>query len=293
MKKIVSVVLALILCLSTLSVAVSANNDKPFYLVLGDSIAYGSGLGNPTEACYGKIVADTNGYEYVNHSVPGHTTTNLIARLSQPEVTEALEKADIISISIGGNDFLLGNLMQLIFNAMVLNDYTPLDSIAAKFYENFSTIVDIINEHNPDAVILIQTLYNPQSGYLREPYQMAADRLNAQIERFSSENPGEIVIVDVGTALGDDPTNYADDDIHPSSNGNMIIAQEVLDVLYENNLGSSTTPVITTPATDISIPSFFTASLDIMGFIFNLMGSVYDFIYNLFSFIPVPYSMNN
>lgn len=277
MKKIISVILALVVCFSAFVVS-SAETDKPFYLVLGDSIAYGSGLGNPTEACYGKIVADTNGYEYVNHSVPGHTTTNLIARLGQPEVVEALEKADIISISIGGNNFLLGNLMQLIFSAMVLNNYAPLDDIAAGFYEDFSTIVDTINEHNSDAVILMQTLYNPQSGYLREPYQMAADRLNAEIRRFAEENPGEIVIVDVGTALGDDPANYADDDIHPSANGNMIIAQSVLDTLYEIGLGETTVPVVNTPATDISIPSFFTASLDIMGFVFNLMGYVYDFV---------------
>lgn len=280
MKKIISVILALVMCFSAFVVS-SAEAGKPFYLVLGDSIAYGSGLGNPTEACYGRIVADTNGYEYVNYSVPGHTTTNLIARLGQPEVVEALQKADIISISIGGNDFLLGNLMQLIFSAMVLNDYAPLDNIAAGFYENFSTIVSIINENNPDAVILMQTLYNPQSGYLREPYQMAADRLNAEIRRFAEENPGEIVIVDVGTALGDDPANYADDDIHPSANGNMIIAQSVLDTLYEIGLGETTVPVVNTPATDINIPSFFTASLDIIGFIFNLMGCVYDFVTGL------------
>lgn len=291
MKKILSVILALTMCLSTFVTASAA--EKPFYLVLGDSIAYGSGLGNPTEACYGKIVADTNDYEYVNHSVPGHTTTNLIARLGQPEVIEALEKADIISISIGGNDFLLGNLMQLIFNAMVLNDYTPLDNIAAKFYENFSTIIDIINEHNPDAVILMQTLYNPQSGYLRETYQLAADRLNAEIRRFAENNPGEILIVDVGTALGDDPANFASDDIHPSANGNMIIAQEVLNTLYENNLGSTTVAVVSAPATDINIPEYFTATLDIMGFVFNLMGTVYDFITAILTFIPVPYSINN
>lgn len=281
MKKILSVILALVMCFGALSITSSAKEDKPFYLVLGDSIAYGSGLGNPTDACYGKIVADTNGYEYANYAVPGHTTTNLIARLAQPEVVEALEKANIISISIGGNDFLLGNLMELIFNAMVLNDYTPLDNIAESFFENFSTIVSIINEHNPDAVILMQTLYNPQSGYLREPYQMAADRLNAAIERFAEENPGEIVIVDVGTALGDDPSNFADDDIHPSANGNMIIAQTILDKLYEIGLGKTTVAVVNTPATDISIPSFFTASLDIIGFVFNLLGNMYDFFTGL------------
>ena len=63
----------------------------------------------------------------------------------------------------------------------------------------------------------------------------------------------------------------------------MIIAQSVLDTLYENNLGSTTTPVVTTPATDINIPEYFTASLDIIGFVFNLMDRVYDLVSQLFT----------
>ena len=282
MKKILSVILALVMCFGALSITSSAKEDKPFYLVLGDSIAYGSGLGNPTDACYGKIVADTNGYEYANYAVPGHTTTNLIARLAQPEVVEALEKADIISISIGGNDFLLGNLMELIFNAMVLNDYAPLDNIAESFFENFSTIVSIINEHNPDAVILMQTLYNPQSGYLRAPYQAGADRINAAIERYNAENPGEIIIVDVASALGDDMANYADDEIHPSAKGNEIIANTILDKLEEIELGNNVSPVIAEKGVDIEIPEAFTASLRFAGNLFHIISVIYGFFTSLF-----------
>ncbi len=278
MKKFIAIILSLVMCLSIFSVSAFAVGDKPFYLVLGDSIAYGSGLGNAPEACYGKIVSDTNGYEYANHAVPGHTTTNLINRLSQPEVVADLEKADIISISIGGNDFLLGNLIGLIFDAIVKNDYTQFDKIAESFYTNFSTIVDIINEHNEDAVILMQTLYNPQSGYLRAPYQQAADRLNSEIARFAQENPGEIIIVDVGTALGDDLANYAGDEIHPSVKGNEIIAQTILDTLYENDLGENTVPVIATQGTDINVPVIFTLFLDIYGTLFHFIGVVYNFV---------------
>ena len=158
MKKTFSVILALVMCLSTF-VTASAVTDKPFYLVLGDSIAYGSGLGNPTEACYGKIVADTNNYEYVNYSVPGHTTTNLIARLGQSEVVEALQKADIISISIGGNDFLMNNLYGLMYDAMVAGDLLRFDEIGKGVYKNLSVIIGKIRALNADAVILMQNLY--------------------------------------------------------------------------------------------------------------------------------------
>lgn len=277
MKKLTSLILSIAMVFCLFSVCGYADAEKPFYLVLGDSIAYGSGISNSREACYGKIVADTNGYDYANHSVPGHTTTNLINRLNEESVIADLKKADIISISIGGNDFLMSNLIGLMFDSIVKNDHSEFDRIADGFYENFCKIVDIINSHNEDAVILMQTLYNPQSGYLRDPYQQGADRINAAIERFNSENPNEIVIVDVASALGDDMANYAEDEIHPSAAGNEKIAKVILDKLCELNLGSGAEAVISAKGEDIHIPAIFTSTLRITGFIFHSISVVYNF----------------
>ena len=283
MKKFTSVILCMAIILCSFGLSASAEAEKPFYLVLGDSIAYGSGIANAKEACYGKIVADSNDYEYANYAVPGHTTTNLINRLSNEEVITALEKADIISISIGGNDFLMSNLIGLMFDSIVMNDHTQYDEIAESFYGNFSKIIDIINEHNEDAVILMQTLYNPQSGYLRQPYQEGADRLNAAIARYNEENPGEIVIVDVGTALGDDPENFAGDDIHPSVKGNEIIAKIILEKLYELKLGKTTEAVVSVQGQDIQIPEMFTAFFNIYGTLFHNISGIYNFFAGIFA----------
>ena len=283
MKKLTAILLSLVMIFGIFAVNGYAENEKKFYLVLGDSIAYGSGISNSREACYGKIVADTNGYDYANHSVPGHTTTNLINRLKDETVISDLKKADIISISIGGNDFLMSNLIGLMFDSIVLDDHTEYDKIAEGFYTNLCEIVEIINSHNADAVILMQTLYNPQSGYLRAPYQEGADRINAAIERYNTENPDEIVIVDVGTALGDDMENYADDEIHPSAAGNEIIAETVLDKLHELDLGSGSAPVIAEEGKDIEIPVIFTAGLRMAGTVFNAISVVYNFFTGLFA----------
>ena len=283
MKKLTAILLSLVMIFGIFAVNGYAENEKKFYLVLGDSIAYGSGISNSREACYGKIVADTNGYDYANHSVPGHTTANLINRLKDETVISDLKKADIISISIGGNDFLMSNLIGLMFDSIVLDDHTEYDKIAEGFYTNLCEIVEIINSHNTDAVILMQTLYNPQSGYLRAPYQEGADRINAAIERYNTENPDEIVIVDVGTALGDDMENYADDEIHPSAAGNEIIAETILDKLHELNLGSGSAPVITEEGKDIEIPVIFTAGLRMAGTVFNAISVVYNFFTGLFA----------
>ena len=283
MKKFTAVFLSIVMIFAVLVTGAYAENEKPFYLVLGDSIAYGSGVSNSTQACYGRIVADTNGYDYANHAIPGHTTTNLINRLKEDVVIADLEKADIISISIGGNDFLMSNLIDLMFDSIVLGDHSDFDKIADGFYANLCEIIDIINSHNPDAVILMQTLYNPQSGYLRAPYQQGADRINAAIERYNAENPDEIVIVDVGSALGDDMANYADDEIHPSAKGNEIIADVILEKLYELGLGTDADPVIAEAGKDIEIPDIFTMPLRLAGEIFNAISVVYNFFAGIFA----------
>ncbi|MEE1138502.1 MAG: GDSL-type esterase/lipase family protein [Acutalibacteraceae bacterium] len=283
MKKLTSIILSAVMVLGMFTIFGYAETEKPFYLVLGDSIAYGSGLSNSREACYGKIVADTNGYDYVNHSIPGHTTTNLINRLKDETVIADLEKADIISISIGGNDFLMSNLINLMFESIVLGDHSEFDKIADGFYTNLCEIVRIINSHNSDAVILMQTLYNPQSGYLRAPYQEGADRINAAIERYNTENPGEIVVAEVGTALGDDMANYADDEIHPSAKGNEIIADVILDKLEELELGTDASPVVAEKGKDIEIPEIFTMPLHFAGDIFHTISVIYGFFAELIS----------
>ena len=137
MKKAVALLISLSMILGMLCLTVFAQDEKLYYVVLGDSIAYGSGISNSREACYGKIVSDTNGYDYANHAIPGHTTTNLIKRLGEETVIADIKKADLISISIGGNDFLMSNLIGLMFDAIVLGDYSEYDRIAEGFYDNF------------------------------------------------------------------------------------------------------------------------------------------------------------
>lgn len=287
LKKSVAVLLCLVMMLMSLS-AVAFAEEKQFYLVLGDSIGYGSGIRNSQDACYGKIVADTNGYEYANHAIPGHTTTNLIARLKEDVVKADVEKADIISISIGGNDFLMSNLYGLMFDAMVKEDYSKFDEIAHSFYENFSTIISMIRELNGEAVILMQTLYNPQSGYLRAPYQQGADRINAAIEKFSKETPGEIIIVDVATALNSDMGNFASDAIHPSAKGNEEIAKAVLSEIAKFSPEGKTEPVINVKGDDIKNATF-AGTINAMGVFFHILSLVLGPVYRFISKIPMPY----
>ena len=145
MKKFLSIT-ALILVAAMLfsvlvPVTVSAAESSMNYLVLGDSIGVGAGVVNPGEASFGRIVADTNGYNYKNHAVSGYNSGAMLAHIKLPHVRNSIKEADIISVSIGGNDFLTSNMVQLGFEAAVLDKFSTFDKITEKFYENYCKII--------------------------------------------------------------------------------------------------------------------------------------------------------
>ena len=275
MKKLLSVLLSIVLAFSCMSIIAFAEEEPIDYVVLGDSIAFGAGMVNTVDACYGKIVAETNGYNYVNHSIPGITSGVLLTMVSDGEkIRASIEEAEIISISIGGNNYLTNNIVGLAFDCLVKKDMKNFDQIAEVFYSEFCAIMDKINEINPDAVVLMQTLYNPQDAAAGIVYAEGGNKLNEMIRKYDTEHPGEIVIVEVGEALNSDRNNFADDKIHPSAAGNEIIAREVLGVLYELGLGENTEPVINTKGLDLIMPVSYALLVDIVCKLFQMLGNL-------------------
>lgn len=282
MKKGLSVLLGLALLFSGCFLA-AAKEEAPHYVVLGDSIAYGSGLSNPENAVYGKIVADTNGYSYENFAVPGHTTQRLLRRMQEEQVGTAIRAADIISISIGGNNFLLEDMNALLYDAMVKEDYTRFDEITDRFYEDLHQIIQTIRMLNPDAVILLQTIYNPQTGYIGAVYQQGASRFNEKFREYVALHPDGILLVDAANALTDCAHDFAEDRIHPSAVGNEKIAKAVLQTLFENNLGTQTTPQIHEAGQDLHGTGIFARFVQFYGGLFHVLAVIRHFFISVFS----------
>lgn len=252
LKKLLAVIIAVIVCMSALGIAASAEPDTTRYLVIGDSIAEGFGIKNPDEASYGKIVADTNGYEYVNNAIMGRNSEGLYYRLTQDaDFMYDVECADIISISIGGNDFLLDHAPRLIVQGVIFNDYSKFDKIGETFYNNFSNCMAQIRVLNPDAVVLVQTIYTAwNSDFAKKPFEQATKRINNAIIRFCEENPENNYVVDTRDAFSGRPELISSDTIHPSAQGNIVLARLVLAKLNEIGLSENTEPVINVDGID-------------------------------------------
>ncbi len=245
MKKLISVVLAIIMAVSV-CVCVFAAEDEPLnYVVIGDSIAFGAGVYNSEEACYAKIVADTNGYNYFNDSVSGFKSAQLLKYLeTNEEAAEDISNADIITLSIGGNDFIQEKLPLIILNGVVFDDYSLMDEITEVFESNFEKIIARIKELNSECTILVQNIYNPRYDYAREVYAYGLGLVNGVFEGYLEKNPGAYELIDVCSAFDGRQDLIANDGVHPSSQGNIEISKLILNKLYDLGLGENTEPVV-------------------------------------------------
>lgn len=251
LKKIIAIILTVTFCIGIISVSAGAK-EKLNYLLLGDSIAEGFGITNPDEASYGKIIADTNGYNYKNDAIMGRNSVGLVNHLTNDEeYINDVKWADIISVSIGGNDFLLDHAALLIVEGIIFNDYSKFDKIGETFYENFSKSMDRIHEINPNAKILVQLLYTSWTfDFARKPYKQAAKRINDAIIKYVEENPQNIYVVDTSEVFDGRRDCISTDTIHPNAQGNVELAKAVQSKLCEIGLANTAELVLLVPGID-------------------------------------------
>ncbi len=267
MKKIVCILLCVCLLTSCLMLCASAedaqtNAEQPVFLLMGDSIPDAYGIENRDEACYGRIVADTDHFVYRNIGRTAMDSTELIDFINLyavwdhekngwHNVRDYIAEADILCLSIGGNDFFdREDTAKLLAGALFGVNKKALDTIATQYYENLCTLMDLIVSINPDVVILVQTLYCAWYGLAENANRACSKRVNSMIEKYDREHPGRIHICDVSSAMRWKPQNLADDCVHPNASGNVAIAEAVLRTLYDLGLGTETTPVVNVPGED-------------------------------------------
>ena len=200
-KRILSTLLALCLALSLLPAsALAAGGEQKSYVALGDSITTGYGLAE-NETGFAKQVADSNGYTLTNLAQDGATSSMLLTSLSNSEVSSAIASADLITVTIGGNDLMDALYAYLAeeYNTQNSTDITAEDVkellageegaaveqitmldfaisnisnfqsslIANSSYNtleyNFVEIIKTIREINQNAQLIVVNQYNPYS----------------------------------------------------------------------------------------------------------------------------------
>lgn len=207
---------------------ISCGNSQKKLVVLGDSIAEGVGASKP-ENSYANILANELDFSLENFAKSGDTTADLIEKLKKDDVKKAISQADFIEISIGGNDFLTkrDELLDLYNNRSLLSLASEISEISSDVEKNMNKIAETITNINPNAKIVIQTLYTIDIYKLRSTLELFIDGFN-EIFTNLAEKYENVSVSDVRTAFKNSKENcISKDEVHPSDYGHKLIAKTI------------------------------------------------------------------
>lgn len=194
----VAVLGALFLCLIPMAGAQSGQGTS--YVALGDSISSGYGLEEGTLS-FAQRVAQDNGLELTNLAQDGETATSLLDKLQTDQVSAAVAQADIITITVGGNDLMnalyayltdaynqrnpetpttqeemksavMGGDMGVLTFALEVgpgfsNSERAIQALA-DFHTHLTQMVLDIRAENPQVQLVVVEQYNPYSYLVKE-----------------------------------------------------------------------------------------------------------------------------
>ncbi|TSB47713.1 GDSL-type esterase/lipase family protein [Alkalicoccobacillus porphyridii] len=212
------------------------SNRETKITAIGDSLTQGIGATNEEGGYVGILERSINQSEQLvtvnNFGVRGNRSTQMLERLSLPEVEESVQESDIILITIGAND-----IMRVLRENITDLDLDPFYTERDLYEERLDEITETIFELNPNADIYLLGIYNPYLHYFGDVEELGVilEDWNDTIEEASDENE-QIFYVPTEDLFSEnnDGSLLADDQFHPNDTGYKLMAQRVLDYLSEN-----------------------------------------------------------
>lgn len=218
------------------------------YVALGDSLTEGVGDLSNQGGFVPLLAQDLSnqfGYDMslANFGVSGNTSNQILKRMQKDAtIGQHLAKADLMTLTVGGNDLrktLLANLSNLSINSF--------DKPVKEYSKRLREIIQLARKDNPNLPIYVLGIYNP--FYLHFPeltdMQLVVDRWNQQTEETLSEfdNVYFVPINDLlykgleleGQASGEIENNLLaeEDHFHPNSRGYEVMKQAVMEKISE------------------------------------------------------------
>ncbi len=137
---------------------------------LGDSLTQGVGDEKKLGGYFGRVVTEMQALKGVkavdadNLAKRGRRSDQLLVQLTDKKIQAELKNADVIFLTIGGND-IMRIVKANLFKLKVGPFYKELTKYESRIDDVFGTIRSL----NSDAIIVIAGLYNPLSMVTDEP----------------------------------------------------------------------------------------------------------------------------
>jgi lysophospholipase L1-like esterase len=204
--------------------------DEFHYVALGDSLT--RGIGDAEGKGYVGIVREKLGAELgqklvvTNLSVSGATTADLFTQLEETGVQHVVSKANLITMTIGGNDLFrgAGDLENIELGKISQDQKT--------YIERLRRIFDELRRLNPEAPIYMIGLYNA-FGDLEQSQttnEIVAD-WNYRVGLLSLQYQGITFVPVADLFLGQLDNTLYSDHFHPNGEGYRRVAERLAGLL--------------------------------------------------------------
>jgi lysophospholipase L1-like esterase len=206
-----------------------ARPTRGFLLVLGDSVARGTGdeLGRGFAGDVLEARRKSGSTEMANLSVNGAVSGEVRALLESANVRNLVGAADAILLSVGGND-----LSHAVGNPSESGAVERIRQARSSFVANLRAILAALREANPSAPIYLLGLYDPFGE------ETPAARLGASVILSWNAAAAETALafprvtpVPTFDLFYGRPDRLAADHFHPNRNGHHAIAQRLLQLM--------------------------------------------------------------
>lgn len=189
LKYVVALLTAAVLNVAAFPITASADDGMKI-VAIGDSITNGYSMDGSLIASYPQLVSSYYGAELVNLAEDGMTSEGLLAKLSDANVQSEIANADVVLVTIGGND-----IMKPVLN----NEY-----VDASKYSTISEFIAAMKEKDQITILLMQK-------YLNSVMPEAIKNCNANMQEISSKlssmTSGKVVIQTVYNPMDLDGDN--------------------------------------------------------------------------------------
>lgn len=199
-------------------------------VALGDSLTRGTG--DETGKGYVGVLVDElkkkskQEVQLTNLGINGQRSEQLRKQVQQTEVQRQIQKADVVLVTIGGNDLFRGGQGIIDFQK------EDLTGIQTKYLENIRFIFEQIRNNNGDANVFFIGLYNPfiELGEGKEMSKVVR-QWNYQSAEVSAAFP-KIVFVPTFDLFELQVNDYLyTDRFHPNTKGYRLIAERVASLI--------------------------------------------------------------
>ncbi|WP_245696903.1 SGNH/GDSL hydrolase family protein [Bhargavaea beijingensis] len=206
---------------------------------LGDSLTQGVGDERKREGYVGRLAVRMEEWKGVknvevrNLAKRGRRSDQLEEQLSDPRVREAIAEADILTLTIGGND-----LMKVIKKDLFNLDAKAFEGKLGPFMDRLSTSLFQIRRANPDAVLIILGLYNPLTVVTEEKsdFDRILSEWNSVLEDAAVAD-GRACFVSVDDLfVSNRDLVYHTDFFHPNSKGYSRMTDRIIESLSQCGL---------------------------------------------------------